>query len=174
MVKPTARLRTHADFGLAIQQARMARGMSQIELAEELGVTQSTISEIESGKSTIYLRRVLALARVTGIEFAATWDGLHGCRSLDDSISTPFRNQVLISQQRPDATQVAGYRACQAVGRQVRGGERLQSSHRSPSLWWTPNRPCGHFPACEAGCRSHLVKGSLAFLTGYRLIVTLI
>lgn len=35
-----------------------------------------------------------------------------------------FRNQVLICQQHPEATQVAGYRAWQAAGRQVRRGER--------------------------------------------------
>lgn len=35
-----------------------------------------------------------------------------------------LRNQVLICQQRPEATQVAGYRAWQAAGRQVRRGER--------------------------------------------------
>lgn len=49
--------------------------MSQSELAAELGVPQSTISEIETGKSTIYLRRLLALARATGVEFTATWEG---------------------------------------------------------------------------------------------------
>lgn len=35
-----------------------------------------------------------------------------------------FRNQVLIALQDPRATQVAGYRAWQALGRQVRRGER--------------------------------------------------
>lgn len=73
MAQYTARLRAPADFGLAIQQARMAKGMSQTQLAAELEVSQSAISEIESGKSTIYLRRLLALARLTGVEFAATW-----------------------------------------------------------------------------------------------------
>ena len=77
MAKHLARLRAPADLGLAIQQARMARGLSQSELAEALGVSQSTISEIEGGKSTIYLRRVLALARATGIEFTASWEDDH-------------------------------------------------------------------------------------------------
>ena len=73
MTDHTARLRAPADFGLALQQARVARGVSQTELAAELGVPQSTISAIESGKSTIYLRRLLMIARATGIEFTATW-----------------------------------------------------------------------------------------------------
>jgi len=73
MARHTARLHAPADFGLAIQQARTARGLSQERLAEQLAVPQSTISEIEGGKSTIYLRRLLSLARATGIEFTATW-----------------------------------------------------------------------------------------------------
>jgi HTH-type transcriptional regulator / antitoxin HipB len=74
MAKHTARLRAPSDFGLAVQQARLARGLTQTELAAELGVPQSTISEIESGKTTIYVRRLLSIARVTGLEFTASWD----------------------------------------------------------------------------------------------------
>lgn len=74
MTKHTARLRSPGDFGLAVQQARLARGLSQKELAAELDVSQSTISEIEAGKATIYLRRLLSIARITGLEFSATWE----------------------------------------------------------------------------------------------------
>lgn len=73
-MKHTARLRTPADFGLALQQARIARGLSQTELAAELDLPQSTISEMESGKSTIFLRRLLEIAAQTGIELTATWE----------------------------------------------------------------------------------------------------
>lgn len=73
-MKHTARLRTPADFGLAVQQARLARNLSQSALAAELGVAQSAISEIENGKSTVYLRRLLSIARATGLEFTATWE----------------------------------------------------------------------------------------------------
>lgn len=73
MADYVARLRAPADFGLALQQARVARGISQTDLARQLGVPQSTISAIESGKSTIYLRRLLTIARATGVEFTATW-----------------------------------------------------------------------------------------------------
>ncbi len=73
MARHTARLHAPADFGLAIQQARLFRGLSQEQLAEELDIPQSTVSEIEGGKSTIYLRRLFSLARTTGIELTATW-----------------------------------------------------------------------------------------------------
>lgn len=70
----TARLRAPADFGLAIQQARLERGWSQAQLADEIGVPQSTISQVESGKTTIYLRRLLEIALATGLEFTASWE----------------------------------------------------------------------------------------------------
>lgn len=73
MATYSAKLRAPADFGLALQQARTGRGISQTELALELGVPQSTISAMESGKTTIYLRRLLTMARAIGIEFTATW-----------------------------------------------------------------------------------------------------
>lgn len=66
-------LRTPADIGLAIQQARLGRELSQDQLADETSLRQSAISEIENGKSTIHLRRILELARATGIEITASW-----------------------------------------------------------------------------------------------------
>lgn len=74
MTKRNARLRAPADFGLALQQGRLSRGLSQQELADDLDLPQSTISEIESGKSTIFLRRLLTIARATGVEFTASWE----------------------------------------------------------------------------------------------------
>lgn len=74
MVKRTARIRTPLDLGLALQQARLAQGMSQVELAQELEISQRSVSEIESGKPTIYLRKVFDLMRATGVEFSASWE----------------------------------------------------------------------------------------------------
>ncbi|MEI7054769.1 helix-turn-helix transcriptional regulator [Nocardioides sp. CCNWLW239] len=69
-----ARMRAPADFGLAIQQARLAGGMTQTDLAAAVGVPQSTVSDVESGKSTIYMRRLLDMMRATGVELTATWE----------------------------------------------------------------------------------------------------
>lgn len=69
-----ARLRVPADFGLAVQQARLASGMTQTDLAAQVGVPQSTVSDIESGKSTIFVRRLLDMMRATGVELTATWE----------------------------------------------------------------------------------------------------
>ncbi len=74
MPRYTARLRVPADIGLALQQARLAQGRTQAELGEDLGVSQSTISAIEAGHSTILVRRILEMARETGLEFSASWE----------------------------------------------------------------------------------------------------
>lgn len=74
MKQYTATLRAPADIGLALRAARLARGMTQEQLADELDVPQSTVSELESGKSTIFLRRLLSAARATGISLSATWE----------------------------------------------------------------------------------------------------
>ncbi len=73
-------LRAPADFGLTIQQAGMACGLPQAQLAAELDISQSAVREVESGKSTNHLRRILELARLTSVEFAATWE-----QQLEDS-----------------------------------------------------------------------------------------
>ena len=62
MTRRTARLRAPADFGLALQQARLDRGLTQEQIAALLDLPQSTVSAMENGKSTIYLRRLLELA----------------------------------------------------------------------------------------------------------------
>ncbi|WP_286793394.1 helix-turn-helix domain-containing protein [Microbacterium sp. UBA3394] len=69
----TARTRIHSpsDIGLVIQQARLARGLSQTALAEQLGLSQRSVSEIESGRPTIYMRKVFDLLRATGVELSA-------------------------------------------------------------------------------------------------------
>lgn len=74
MARQRAHLRVPGDFGLALQQARLASGLSQEQLAQRVGVPQSTISQVEAGQTTIYLRRLLALANATGLEFTAEWE----------------------------------------------------------------------------------------------------
>jgi HTH-type transcriptional regulator / antitoxin HipB len=69
-----ARLRTPSDLGLVIQQARLSRGLSQTEVAQSLGISQRSVSEIESGRTTIYARRLFDLMRETGVTLDAEWE----------------------------------------------------------------------------------------------------
>lgn len=60
------------SLGRILQQARLLRGMSQRELAERLGTTQRYIWEIEAGKPSIFMGRLFAAMRETGMELIAT------------------------------------------------------------------------------------------------------
>ena len=60
--------------------------------------------------------------QVTSIRTGADWQAWLGVASRFHDYSA--NNVLLIAAQRPDATQVAGYRAWQALGRQVDRGEK--------------------------------------------------
>ena len=67
-------LRNPAALGLALQQGRVARGVSQRELAAELGLTQRWISELEAGKPGKFTDRLFEVMRATGVRLYAEID----------------------------------------------------------------------------------------------------
>ncbi len=69
------KLRTPEDVGRAVRHARRALEMSQVELAERLGVSQRWLSELETGKPKILDARLFDVLSQLGL--ALTW-------SLDD------------------------------------------------------------------------------------------
>lgn len=58
-------------LGRLLQQARLARGLSQQQVAAELGISQAYVSELESGKTSLALTRVFAIMRLTGMTLSA-------------------------------------------------------------------------------------------------------
>lgn len=60
------------SLGRILQQARLLNGLSQRELAERLNTSQRYIWEIEAGKPSIFVDRLFALMRETGVELTAT------------------------------------------------------------------------------------------------------
>lgn len=74
MTRVSAAVQAPADLGLALQQARLEQGLSQVQLAEQLGISQRSVSEIESGKPTIYIRKLFAMMQATGVELTASWE----------------------------------------------------------------------------------------------------
>ncbi len=58
-------------LGRLLQQARLARGLSQQQVAAELGISQGYVSELESGKTSLALTRVFDIMRLTGMTLSA-------------------------------------------------------------------------------------------------------
>ena len=59
------------DFGAAVSEARRKLGLTQVGLAEELGKTDRSISDMENGKTTPKLDTVALFARRLGISVDA-------------------------------------------------------------------------------------------------------
>ncbi len=69
-----SRIFSPADLGLAVQQARLGRGWSQRDLAHHTGIAQSAISDLESGKHTLYAERLFTLLDACDIRLKAEWE----------------------------------------------------------------------------------------------------
>ncbi len=67
------------SLGRILQQARMLSGKTQRQLAEELGISQRYVWEIEDGKPSLSTERFFAYIRATGVSLQATvepqWSG---------------------------------------------------------------------------------------------------
>ncbi len=60
------------SLGRILQQARMLSGKTQRQLAEELGISQRYVWEIEAGKPSLFTERLFAYMRATGVSLQAT------------------------------------------------------------------------------------------------------
>lgn len=61
------RIYTSASLGDAIRHYRTEAGLTQAQLAEMAGLQRSYLSELETGKETEQLKRVLRLLRQLGV-----------------------------------------------------------------------------------------------------------
>ncbi|MEX2534957.1 MAG: helix-turn-helix transcriptional regulator [Trueperaceae bacterium] len=68
----TGKVTSAKSLGRILQQARLLTGLSQRELAKRLNTSQRYIWEIEAGKPSIFMDRLFALMRETGVELTAT------------------------------------------------------------------------------------------------------
>ncbi|WP_371176655.1 helix-turn-helix domain-containing protein [Buchananella felis] len=60
------------SLGRMLQQARLVAGLTQRELANQLGTTQKYVWELEAGKPSIIMDRLFAAMQATGMELTAT------------------------------------------------------------------------------------------------------
>ncbi len=58
-------------LGRLLQQARLAQGLSQQQVAARLGISQAYVSELESGKTSLALTRIFDIMRLTGMTLQA-------------------------------------------------------------------------------------------------------
>jgi len=61
------RIYTAASVGQAIRHYRMQAGLTQAELADQVGITRTYLSRLEKGQETEQLRRVIVLLRRLGV-----------------------------------------------------------------------------------------------------------
>lgn len=58
------------DLGRAVVSARLARGLTQTQLAAAMGLTQRFVSELENGKSKTLSTKLFDLLDQLGIQIA--------------------------------------------------------------------------------------------------------
>lgn len=63
-----AAVETREDLGLALQQARLAAGLSQRDVAVRIGASQRYVWELESGRDFTAIERLLAMLGATGAQ----------------------------------------------------------------------------------------------------------
>jgi HTH-type transcriptional regulator/antitoxin HipB len=73
-MKIKGRVDSPERLGKLLQQGRALRGISQRELAAELGVSQRYIHEIETGKHSKFADRLFAMARATNVDLFGELD----------------------------------------------------------------------------------------------------
>jgi transcriptional regulator with XRE-family HTH domain len=61
------RVYTAASLGAAIRHYRLQGGLSQTELAERAGLNRTYLSDLEQGKETEQVRRILRVLKQLGV-----------------------------------------------------------------------------------------------------------
>ncbi|MGL4489477.1 MAG: helix-turn-helix transcriptional regulator [Rhizobiaceae bacterium] len=62
------RIHSISDIGMAVRNARKARNLTQQDFADLAGVGRRFLSELESGKPTLEIGKVLTVAKAAGIQ----------------------------------------------------------------------------------------------------------
>lgn len=84
------------DLGVRIARHRRARGLTQVELAEKIGVAPETISRIERGTVVPSIARAGDIARAVGVELATLFRRRQGPADavIDELLNVMARRDV--------------------------------------------------------------------------------
>lgn len=69
--KPETPIQSFRNLGDLVRTARIAKDLSQQELADMAGVGRRFVSELENGKETLEIGRVLKVCQALGIDLVA-------------------------------------------------------------------------------------------------------
>jgi transcriptional regulator with XRE-family HTH domain len=74
MARRTIKVRKPRDIGDAIRAVREARGISQEDLAQANAYDRFYLNGLESGRSTLYVTRLLRTLKSLGMTLSVTFD----------------------------------------------------------------------------------------------------
>lgn len=83
MTRRTVSVRKPRDIGDAIRAVREARGISQDELARANAYDRFYLNGLETGRSTLYMTRLLRTLKSLGITLTVTFDARQSADSED-------------------------------------------------------------------------------------------
>jgi ribosome-binding protein aMBF1 (putative translation factor) len=71
-------IRSSADIGRTVAEARRQRGLTQAQLAETSRVERTYLAKLEAGHTVKQIDRLLSLLRTLGVELYATQEQADG------------------------------------------------------------------------------------------------
>lgn len=68
ILSKTHRVKTSKELGLLIRQKRKIQNLTQVQVAEHCGLSPRFVSEVERGKASAEIGKVLYLLEVLGLD----------------------------------------------------------------------------------------------------------
>ena len=100
MPKTDKKVLNSQELGLRIRRAREQQGLSQEELAAEMGLGQRAISELENGKRRLAVAEVSDLARVLDVPVLYFFGDDLTPTDLDIALLEQFHNLPSVGAQK--------------------------------------------------------------------------
>lgn len=139
------------NLGPRIRAFRMAKGLSLAQVASETGVSEATMSRIETGQSQVSAPHLYGMARLFGIEIAEFFQSTtpqSGRRSLTragegSAFSTPRLNARLLAgdlrakAMHPFINRTTAHELSQVGGLQAHAGEEFLHVLQGPLILWS-------------------------------------
>lgn len=87
----------HISIGLRLAQERRRLGMTQAELADQVGLRRSVIGMVETGKSRLDLAVLLALESEVGMDLVFVLTGRRAAVAAADMLDWKLAEEILVA-----------------------------------------------------------------------------